>query len=174
VRADRCPFYAVVHAQQVDVRRGVPKAGRLHNGAKPAAQIATLIRKAGEGEPKPGDGHCHGGRLVKDVNARVGQNQVRRQPPTLVVARDDDHVSAGLGRGVQRLQRLVDDRRRNPWLVKQIAAVHDHVHLARQRRLHRTVVVLQKIRPPWPPLHARTHRQVQADVRVGDQQKSNH
>jgi hypothetical protein len=65
---------------------------------------------------------------------------------------------------------LVRDAQRHTWPVEDVAAVHHEVDFARERGRERGLIVREEIVAAAPPIDARARRQVEAEVRIGEQQ----
>jgi len=87
-----------------------------------------------------------------------------------MVARDDQHRHAALGDPAQRLERPVRDLFRRSRPIENVSTVDDDVDLSAQSRLERGVVVCEEIIASTPPLDARSHRRIEAEVRISEEE----
>ena len=87
-----------------------------------------------------------------------------------MISGDDEHGDAAFGHAPERLERLIRERGHHGRTVEHVAAVHDDVDLSVERRLKRRGVVGEKVVAAAAPLHARTHREVEPEMGVGDEQ----
>jgi hypothetical protein len=90
-----------------------------------------------------------------------------------VVSRDDEDGKAAIGHSAERVERLVRECRDDPRAIEDITGVHHDVDLAGERRPERGGVVRQEVVTTPPPVDTGPNRQVEAEVRIGEQQNSN-
>jgi hypothetical protein len=93
-----------------------------------------------------------------------------RKARPFVVARHDKHRHAALRHSGQWFEGLVRQTWGHLRPIKHIAAVHDNVNLTRQRRRERGLVVGQEIVTTPPAHNAWSFRQIEAEMRVREQQ----
>jgi len=95
-----------------------------------------------------------------------------RQVPALVITRDYVHRDAALGDASQRLKRLIRQTRIDTRSVEHVAAMHDDIDGPVKRRLEGRHVIGEKVVAAATTLDARTHWQVEAEVRVSEEQNA--
>lgn len=172
-RPNRRTFGCLMHAQHARRRCVRLPVGVGDELRKFRSHVAALAR-----ESRQSEGHTPGhdderARPVEDVDVRMRGKARVRQKGALVISRYDEYGHAAFGHAPQRFERLVGKRRHDGRTVEHVAAVHDDVDLAIERRLQRRGVVGEKVVAAAAPLHARTHGEVEPQVGVGDQQDSN-
>ena len=108
--------------------------------------------------------------MVEEVDAWVDGEQRVGNPRPFVVAGDHHHRHPPVGHRHQWLEGPLHQLRPHPAAEQHVAAVDHEVGLAGQRRRQGALEVGEKIRAPAPPHHPRPHRQVEAEVGVGEEQ----
>jgi len=107
---------------------------------------------------------------VEDMNVRMlGEPQVR-YATALVVARNNEDRNASIRDASERLERLPHHAARRPGAIEHVAAVDNQVDLTGERRLQRSLIIGLEVMTAPPPIHTRIYRQVETEVRVGEQQ----
>ena len=89
-----------------------------------------------------------------------------------MIARNDEHRHAEIGDAAQRLIRLIRERRQHGRPIEHVAGVHDEIDFAGERWRERGGVVGEKIIAATPPADARAHGQIEAEMRVGEEEDS--
>ena len=168
--ADRCAFDALVNAQQPMAGAHIGESCAGHQVRKPGAHGVAFGWKAGQRHAGVPDFHDEGSRTVEDMDPRMLCEPEVRDTATLVIARNDKHGHAAIGDSRQWLERLPDDVGGRSRSVEYIPAVDHDVHLACQRRMERRGIVCQEVVASPPADDARIDREVEAQVRVRDEQ----
>ena len=97
-------------------------------------------------------------RMIEDVHARVRGEERIRNRRSLVIPRNNDNRDAAVGEALERSERLQNDVRPDLAAEEDIAAMHDEIDIAAERRLERAFEVLRETG--------------QAEVRVGEKENS--
>jgi hypothetical protein len=107
------------------------------------------------------------------VHARVRRKSSVRETRPLVIAGDEEDGHAAIGYAPQGLVRLIRHRRCHRRPIEHVARVDDEIDFTRQSRLEGGCVVRQKVMAATPPIAARAHWQIEAQVGVGEQEDPN-
>jgi hypothetical protein len=89
-----------------------------------------------------------------------------------VVSWDDENRNASIRYPAEWLERLVRECRDDLRPIEDVTRVHHDVDLARERRLERGGVVGQEVVTTPPSLDPWPNGEVEAEVRVGEQENS--
>jgi hypothetical protein len=87
-----------------------------------------------------------------------------------MISRHDEHRHAAFGDAAQRLERLIGNAFRHIWPIEDVATVHHDVDLAIECRTERRLVISEEVVATTPTTYARTQRQVETKVRIGEEQ----
>ena len=87
-----------------------------------------------------------------------------------MIAWDDEDRHATVGDAPQRFVRLIRDRWDDRRPIENVAGMHDEIDLSGHRRLERSRVVRKKIEASSPPANARPYGEIEAQVRIGEQE----
>jgi hypothetical protein len=161
---------ALVKTEHADVGidHGVFRGGQQVREPRP--HVVTLGWKPGYRDASTAHLRYERPRSVEDMNARMlGEPQVR-YATALVVARNNEDRNASVCNVSQRLERLPHHAARRPGAIEHVAAVNDQVDLSHERRLQRSLIVGLEVMTATPAIDTRIHGQVEAEVRVGEQQ----
>jgi hypothetical protein len=88
------------------------------------------------------------------------------QTRSFVVAGNDEDRHPPIREMPKWFVRAMCDGRRNDGPIEYVAGVHDDVDISRECRFEGSTVVGEEVVPATPTLDSRTHRQVEAEVRV--------
>jgi hypothetical protein len=88
----------------------------------------------------------------------------------LVIPRNDENRNAAVRDGYQRIESLVSKRCRHTRTIEYVAAMDNDIHFCAECRLERSMVVAQKIVTAAPAFHAGLSGQIEAEVRVCEEQ----
>lgn len=122
-------LHAVVQAEEAHVGCGGAGAGPGEEGRKARPDLAR-IGEAGEGHPDAAGGEHHGAGAIEYMEVRVEGEERVGNPPSLVVAGEQQHRDALVGEAPERGQGGVGEPGRDAAPVEQIAAVEHGVHPA--------------------------------------------
>ena len=167
---DGSAFDAVMQAQQAMRCRGVATAGLCEKLRKAAAHVAAFVRKPGKRDRLIAHLHAERARAIEDVDLRVHGETCVRQARAFVIAGDDEDRDAALRNPTQRLECLIRHGRYHRWPIEHVACVHDEIHVTRECGLEGAGVVREKVVAATPALDTRAGWEVEAKVRVGQQQ----
>ena len=161
---------AVVDAQQRDVRVAGTPPRRRHQLPEAPPDVVAPVGKAEERDAASTRVDVERAGTVEDPDPGVrGESGVGDAAP-LVVARHDEHGDARLRDASQRLQRLRGECRMHPCAVEDVPTVHDQVHVPGEGGRERQTVVGQEVAAAPPPTDPGRQRQVEAEVRVGQEE----
>ena len=169
-RAHGCALDTLVHAQQSHRRGDVSVASGLDEVAEFRPHVVTLRREPGQrhADTPHLDDEC--ARRVEQVYAGVMREPQVRNAPALVVAGNDKDRHPAIGDSREGLERLPRDAGWHAGPVEYVSPVHHQVDVTVECALQRSVVVGEEIVTPPPALDSRAHRQVEAEVRIGEEE----
>lgn len=166
-------FDAVVHAENTE-GRGVGAPSRVAEQCRePAAHGVSLVREAGKSDCLSAKIDREGARPIEHAHVWMEGEARVRNSRSLVVAGHNENRDSAIGDLAKRLERLIADARHGSRSVEDVAAVNHDVDLAAHRGLEGGVIIRQKVVAPTVPTHSWTDRQVESDVRIGEEQDAN-
>ena len=89
-----------------------------------------------------------------------------------MVARNDEHGDTEVGDASQGLVRLIRECRQHGRPIEHVAGVHHEIDFARECRRECGGIVGEKIVAATSPADARAHGEVEAEVRVREEENS--
>jgi len=168
-RPDGRPLDRLVDAEETHVRLDLGVPGRGEESGELGSNAG------GEGEAREGEReavppHDERPRPVEDAHSRVGQEEAAGHGGALVVARYPEDVGPAVGERAEAGEDPLGEPGGDPAPVEEVAPVDDDTGLAARRRLEGALEALEEVVAAAPPLDPRTRRQVESEVRVGEEE----
>ena len=159
-----------MQAEQVNAGLHVGITSSCNEVFESATNVIPFRRKPGQryanatyfGDKSP--------RLVEDVDVRMLRESHVGKAATLMVPRHDIDRDATIGYALERFEGLPDHATGRARAIEHIATVDHEIHFAIDRRLERGGEVREEIMPTTSSIDARVNRQVEAEVRVCEEQ----
>jgi hypothetical protein len=106
------------------------------------------------------------------MNISILQQRGMWKSRAFVIAGDDEDRNSQIGDTLERLVSAVRDARVRRGSVEDVAAVYDEIDVAGERGSKRCRIIQEKVESASPASDARSNREVEAEVRVGEKEDS--